>query len=176
MEFFSGDPSEFQEQMKAQQERAQMEYEETIHGMYRTIEEMELDHLKMIRMMLHNLGDTPQALGFWEGVIQTTISRREKVCPACGKDHDKEAERLAAEAEVEKAATRNDPNVRANRLIAMHEHHVEPVDDDDLWGKVRCTGIVLGMEGCGMEWPNLEDRQLRGPDECSGCQIRSAHG
>lgn len=174
--FFSSDPEEIRAHMEAQQERARMEYEDQIHEMYRTIEEMKVDHLKMIRALLHNVGDTPQALGFWEGVIQSTITRRESVCPACGKDHDKEAARLAEEAAAEQTASREDPNVRGNRLIAMHEHNVEPVDDEDLWGKVRCTGIMDGLGSCGMEWPNLEDRQLREPTECSGCQIRSAHG
>ena len=63
-----------------------------------------------------------------------------------------------------------------SRIEKMVEYHVEPVEDGDYDGTVRCTGIA-GMNGpCGVTYPNLKDRMLRGPEHCSGCFARAGQG
>lgn len=63
-----------------------------------------------------------------------------------------------------------------NRIAKMVEYHVEPVEDGDYDGAVKCTGIN-GLPGpCGMTYPNLNDRMLRGPEHCSGCFARAGQG
>jgi len=62
------------------------------------------------------------------------------------------------------------------RIERMVEYHVEPLEDGNYEGRVRCLGIVGSNGPCGVTYPNLEDRMLRGPEVCSGCFARAGQG
>lgn len=53
----------------------------------------------------------------------------------------------------------------------MVEYNVDDLRDED-------TGAIIGFKclGCGMNYQSLEDRMLRAPDDCHGCQHKSAWG
>lgn len=60
----------------------------------------------------------------------------------------------------------------------MEVYHLDDLRDEEsqeLLGFV-CTGIEGSTEGCGMQYPSIEDRMLKPPEECSGCFIKAAHG
>lgn len=41
----------------------------------------------------------------------------------------------------------------------------------------KCTGIQGGpKDGCGVVYPTIQDRMIKGPEECSGCFQRTMHG
>jgi hypothetical protein len=176
MFFPPGVPEEMKEHILNQRRRQKMELDDTLHQFHNMFEEMNLDHLALISALFHNLQSSPAAMGWWEGTIDATLARRRKVCPACGKNHDDEIKRLQEEEAAALDPESGDMSTRGDRLIQMYEYHVEAVDDDDLTGAVFCTGVISDQGPCGRVWPNLEDRILRRPDECDGCQLRSAHG
>jgi hypothetical protein len=170
-------PEDLQRFLKDQQHRSEIAYNDTIHTFFRALQEMEPEHLAAMRSMMHNLATAPtehvgKAAAYWEGVMGQIFASREKVCPACGTDHDQE---LAKFVDDNHAPVRpvTDPEQRMNLML---KYNVKPLDEADLHSAVECTGTVEGQTACGMTWINLEDRMLRKPDECNGCQIKSAHG
>ena len=56
-------------------------------------------------------------------------------------------------------------------LAKMNEYNLDDLRDED-------SGIILGFicTNCGMRYQSIEDRMLREPDECTGCQQKSAWG
>lgn len=168
-------PEELKEQILAARTRAEMEYDDGVHSIYRMVDEINVDHLKMLKVLLHGIGDNPQALGFWEGVFSQTIARRSGLCPACGRDHDKDLADMQSEND-NAAQQADDLAARADVLITMAEYHVEPTDDDDLTGPVKCLGVLPGQGPCGLVYQDLTDRMVRKPDDCHGCFIRSSQG
>lgn len=58
-------------------------------------------------------------------------------------------------------------NSYANSAIAiMEKYNVTP---DVSFPKVQCMG-------CGLMYPNLRDRMLKGPDDCHGCFMKASQG
>ena len=66
-------------------------------------------------------------------------------------------------------------------LNTMREYHLDDAYEESEEGLhfkgFACTGIK-GMrgQGCGVIYPTIEDRKLKGPEECSGCHRRMAQG
>jgi hypothetical protein len=178
MEFINpGDlPPELREAIESQVAQAEMGMDSTLHEIYSMFDEIEIDYLEIIRRLLHNCAGEPQASGFWEGIILSKIAQRRKVCPACGKDHEKQAQEMLEAERARLAEEGGDLGSRAAVLIQMDQYHVAPVDDGDLLGSVVCTGITPPVEGCGIVYQSLEDRMLRAPDYCSGCFAKAGQG
>lgn len=174
--FFIPMPDEVRAMLEEQQAQAQMNYADAMHSIFRMLDEGDIEHIKLMRNMLDHIGHNPAALGFWSAKFGTAIAVREKLCQACGRDHDKDLEEMSRASEEAAKQAREDPEERGNRLIAMHEYHVEPVEEDDLWGIVRCTGVVEGNGPCGLTYVNLEDRMVRQPSDCHGCFQKSSQG
>lgn len=173
-------PPQIQQMFAAQQDHAQMHYDEATHSLYRMLDEVSVEHLKLFKLLLHNLGDAPQALGYWEGLISFKVAERAKTCLACGLNHDEQA---AAMIEAERAAMAAEQPVASVEAVNLMQHqalmaefHVAPVLDDQPYGKVYCTGIFPDERPCGMTHPDLADRMVKRPDECSGCFARAGQG
>lgn len=62
----------------------------------------------------------------------------------------------------------------------MEEYHIDDAYEESSEGLrfkgFACTGIKGMKDGCGVIYPSIEDRKLKGPEECSGCHRRMAQG
>ena len=168
-------PAEMQAAIQAQHDHAQMHHNSTLHSLYGMFEDIKIEHLEQIKLIFHNLGDSPQALGYWEGVISSVIARRKDICIACGVNHEAQLQDMIAAQQAQPAAT-DEQVAAAQRHAQMIEYHVLPVLDGRPDGTVYCTGIFPDNVPCGMTYPNLADRMVKRPDECSGCFTRAGQG
>lgn len=64
------------------------------------------------------------------------------------------------------------------QLANMEKYRLDDLREEEtnkLLGFV-CIGYPERGVGCGMQYPTIEDRMLRSPEDCSNCHIRAAHG
>lgn len=143
---------------------------------------------------------------YYEGQVSSALRFVHNVCPSCGVDHDKEAANFepapAEDTEAnmaddligeyrQKAAEKADEEPPTDKLQSMlptfdlteedlanmEKYHLDDMRDQDTHQILGflCTGV--GNQGaCGMIYPSIEDRMMRDPETCTGCQQRAAWG
>jgi hypothetical protein len=173
--------------------------------LFEELGEDQLGTLKMMFHLLCDRTNDSLA-AHWEGMISWELKRRFGICVTCGKNHDeeltapteehplvKEAEntmRPLTEAEKffstpEEIAADEDQtlpiflgSLNEDQIALMKEYHLDDVYDGETQELLHfaCTGIQGMKQGCGVTYPSIEDRMLKGPEECSGCFSRMAQG
>ena len=186
--------------MEEHAQRMEMAADSYRHEVTRLFSELSQDQLMILRNMMHQLvfSDDGKLAAYYEGQVATVLNLKFNVCPSCGVDHDKEAASFEApEADMKSTVTDvvnetiNEYREKAQDklqemlptfdlseedLANMEKYHLDDLRDADnhqILG-FRCTG-VNGV-ACGMVYPSIEDRMLRDPDTCSGCQQKAAWG
>ena len=94
-------PEQIVKQIAGLHDHQRMARQDALHSLLRAFQEMDIEHLHSIRHLLDVVGDEPNQAGFWEGIMTAVLAQREKVCVACGKDHDAEVTKLLEPVEPE---------------------------------------------------------------------------
>jgi hypothetical protein len=92
--FFSEMPPEMQQQVKAHMDHQEMSSQDSAHTVFRELSEMEPKTLRFLRGFLMNLGDTDGMGQYFTGYITGILEGWYGYCPACGKNHDEELEKV----------------------------------------------------------------------------------
>jgi hypothetical protein len=195
--FFAYEPSEEeQEKMREAHDRQQMSIEAFKHASQRMFEELSEEHLSTLQTMLHIIlsRTNDPMVAQWEGIVSTYLKVKYGICITCNVNHEHEAPRPP---EPEKMDEDNrEVNLLIDRLDDTHlkeplfipsnvremmdEYHIDDTYEEDSDGLIfkgfACTGIKGMRGGCGMIYPSIDDRRLRGPEECSGCHRKMAQG
>lgn len=153
-------PEEVKQQIEQAMDRQQMGMQTVAHDVQRLFRELDADQLSTLRFLMHTVAHNSEAGFYYEGILATLYSMKANVCPACGEDHDKQ---IAESMTPESAAL-----VDVDRSAKANEYNVAFMESSTT-GKVRCVG-------CGLEYVSLEDRMVKPPAECHGCQSKSAWG
>jgi hypothetical protein len=174
--------------IRRRHEAARMANHAAIHGVSRLISEMNEEQLLNLQIMVRSLADPAQGPGLashLDGVVNMHLHFRYQWC-ACGEKHMDANDLLHSEDRVNNADHwSDDPGepysepgkidavqfARASRDALMDEYNLIPFESPapDNFITVKC-------KLCGMQYPNLRDRMLRTPDDCSGCRQKSRHG
>lgn len=194
---FFVNPDDLPPEVKAQMDQAEMAADSYRHDATRFLTELSEDQLVTFRNMMHNLvfEESGKLAAYYEGMAGAFANLRFNICPSCGVNHDKEAagfhsedqSNLARETigEYQDAASKQTDNAQSmlpsfdlseEDLQHMKKYHLDDVRDADNHQIIafRCTGV--NNIPCGMTYPSIEDRMLREPDECSGCQTKAMWG
>lgn len=157
-------PDEIKQQILAQMDRQQMGLQTVAHDVQRLFRELDETQLGTLRFLVHTIAHNPEAGFYYEGILATLYSIKANICPACGKDHDKEAQ------EAMSPETLNDTSIDVAATARGIEYGVEFLDSSAT-SRVRCLG-------CGTIYVSLEDRMIQpaGPAGCSGCIQKTKWG
>lgn len=180
------------EEMKAHLERQDMAIESYRHDVQRLFDELPKEHLLTLRIMLNQFTTEADSrlTSYYEGVAATTLAYRFKVCGGCGRDHSEElldepapedknfqTEKFFSLREGDKTLF-NVPTdegglseLTVEQFRQMEEYNLDDVRDENT---LKLLGFIC--KNCGLRYVSIEDRMLKRPDDCHGCQIKSAHG
>lgn len=192
-------PEEERQKLKEAMERQEMFREEFRHSFQRLFDELDEEQLHTIKTMLYILAHTDEGdqhlAAEWLGMATWAMRTRFNICATCGVNHDKELNK--EESGVVKSREPDNFNVedhengktQQNGIIEflpefraeMKKYHLDDryEEQPDGWNKFigfECTGINGAPGPCGVIYPTLADRKLKGPEECSGCFQRMMHG
>lgn len=181
------------EEMQRQADTHSMAMNDFHHAFQRLFEEASLEHLntykQMLNFIVHSNGSVLAAQ--WLGMVQHALKSRFNICITCGVNHDEEI--LPQPTQPTPTGDLVVPwDNESSNLSESEEDEIELGTDkaimevyhlDDLrqegTGELlgfACTGIE-GMKGpCGVVYKSIEDRMLKGPEECSGCFVRMGQG
>lgn len=160
---------------KAEIERAQEQYKMGHQAFYHEMlgflqKQTDEDMLTLASLVRVATNNGEQLTGIIEGIMASR-----GFCFACGKRHDESIDQILDEAEPKREPTGpgnsivsiDQPvSVVAFDASTMNEYNVEPFGE---LSKVRC-------KGCGMIYESMEDRMLRRPSACHGCQHKAKWG
>lgn len=151
-------------EVKRAQEQYQMGHQAFYHDMLDFLQKQtDEDMVTLSSLVRLSATNSDQLAGIIEGIM---VSRG--FCPACGKRHDESIDQILEEAEPK--VTSEVQYLPPDRQALLEEYNVTDNDDDP---KVDPKVVCLG---CGMEYQSLEDRMLRKPNACHGCQHKAKWG
>lgn len=149
-------PPEIQEYIK----RQHMEQDSWSHTVFRVLSEMDKEELFVLRTLLHSAYQSNgESAPYWEGIVIMTLQDKHKICAACNKNHDEELAKISQDQE-EQTPIPTDPA----EIGSMIEYNLVYKE-----GKIVCGN-------CGHQYASVEDRMLRKPDECPGCEQKAKWG
>lgn len=154
MELFSFD--DLPVEIKHALEHHIMHSEQNAHEVQEFFSSLDEQQLKNLRGLIKVIEMNESAGGYYAGIIGGELLHRFGVCMACGKKHDEELKRMAGEGPSEK---RDEATLRDEYRVIL----------TGVGEQVQCTD-------CGLIYSSLEDRMLRKPDECSGCEQKAKWG
>ncbi len=181
--------------MREAHEHQEMIVEDYHHGVARLFNGMTQEQLEAQRTLLHvivaNSKGTSRVIpAYYEGIIKGILATRHGVCIGCDNNHDeliKEQTEREARQDTLPAMDGGDPFKpgepltdlpvgRAGLLSDAQLENMELYHLDDL--RTEDEGILIGFRciKCGLQYPTIEDRMLKQPDDCHGCQMKDAHG
>ena len=140
-------PDELREALQQRAERAQLEAIEQHHRMESFIFTMDKEDLHTFSQLLNVIIDYKRMGPYFQGMADALIRERFKLCPEHMVNHDDEALKEVSSLE----------NMRKYHLIF------------DEKGVLRC-------ERCGFRYSSVEDRMLKSPDDCPGCEVKAKFG
>lgn len=123
--------------------------------------------LELITMAVHE----PHVLFYYKGIIEKMMTDRHGHCP-CGTDH---AEEIAQ-------AIHPTPPTETPEPPAAPAHPISLVGDIELLNgnlkkyRMHIINGDLRCRDCGIKYVSMEDRMLKAPDDCHGCEVKSKWG
>lgn len=194
--FFQPPSEEEQQEMKEAYERHRMSIEEFQHAFQRLFDELKEDQLKTLQTAFQILMDPNNhaTAGQWEGMVAWQRKVRYNICVTCGVNHDEELSPPPHAPDEDPKATElqqvidpvlHDPDaidlfadLTPDQRELANKYHIDDLRDSTTGELIGfyCTGINGMKEPCGMKYPSIKDRMLRGPEHCSGCFQRMAQG
>lgn len=172
-------PEEMREEMRKRMEEHQLQVEDYYHSVQHLFDELNKDQLHTLRWILHNVSadETGKLASYYEGQVANMLQVKYSVCPGCGKDHTEELleQQAAPDQPTEKPAEvvpqHTGPSLTDEDKAKMEEYNL---DDAYEAGSERFIGFIC--KGCGLLYPSIDDRMLKAPDECHGCQQKAMWG
>lgn len=152
MEFMS--PEDIHQMMQEKMERAQLEAIEESTRMEAWVFGMDQETLHTFSQLLGLLISEKRMTVYFQGMVDALLRERHKVCPTHNVNHDEES---LAESAEEIRAENEDENVQKYNLVGA------------MGGGYRC-------KKCNYYYPSLEDRMLKAPEECPGCEVKAKFG
>lgn len=172
------DFDEFSERVAQQADRQHMKMTEKKTRIESFIYGLKSDDLFTMSQIFEMCASDPRAATYFEGIVDALLKDRHNICSYCGIDHDEnvlgghgknnEPVKTPHSGTIENAIpSGNDSKTSsdAKNFAPEEEYHVDILAS----GKAVCTR-------CGYTYPSLEDRMLRRPEECHGCQIKAQFG
>lgn len=179
------------QKMKEAEDRRQLEIQSFQHDFQTLFTELDEGQLRTMRTLLHLAGsqDNPSAWS-WEAMVAWELRARFGVCVTCGKNHDKDF----FEAESEEEPVLNiapesfddalpldinmNPEISDGDRKVMELYHLDDLYEEETGRFLgfACTGIEGARGPCGVTYPSIADRIIKGPEDCSGCFQRIMHG
>lgn len=137
------------------------------HQLVHWLEERNEEDLLIVRAILM-MGEEPRsAHAFIAGLLTYILQDRFGYCAACGENHDKAAKDEMEEMSKDVPWADFISKLPDEFTAQLNEHHMELIPGE--FPKVKCAR-------CGMPYPNLADRMMKGPDDCPGCQDQARWG
>lgn len=177
MSFFNFEdmPESIQEHIKLQHDRVEMSNEVMLRERQRFLDELTDEQAYQFVSLLSSIAAVPPMAFYYIGMIEGRLVKS-NWCPT----HGYECPNKIAVAEQ---ANKTDDAMRktgypapktevddgfdvanTNKLLALY--------------RVKFTSGKMGVtcNDCGYEYPSLQDRQLRLPGDCPGCEIKAKFG
>jgi hypothetical protein len=153
------------EEVERRAAQTQMSAQAFYHEMTGFLEKQSDEDLVMLYTLLGLASDNGDRLC---GLIEGTLSGR-GFCFACQTRHDKSIDEILdtpAESKEAETETTSDFQAMGDDKKLLDEYNVIRAME---YPKVTC-------KGCGMVYQSLEDRMLRRPGQCEGCQHKAKWG
>lgn len=182
------------EEVMALMQRNQMLALDSSNRITQMVDDLLPEQLAVLRDIMQRASQEDLYAAYMEGIFSASLHiKYPEHCPGCGGNHLDHAESLgiasspvkegSAEERLGKVpyqqpALFEDDNVATEEESPLQilqdqltEYGVTPIDTESMTGPVTC-------DGCGIVYPNLEDRMLRDPGVkgCSGCQQKAKFG
>lgn len=174
---FIFDPADLPEEIRSRIEMAHMRIDLNRQAIENLLDSEDEDILMAVRAMLNAIidGRSKQTTSYFLGRVDSSLTRR-GLCPSCGRNHaaEEHANFLGDEGNVN-----NDGEVsNSEGNEAGDSWDVDTTDNHNMI-EYRLTineDGKLVCKDCGHPYVSLEDRMLRDPDECAGCQMKAKFG
>lgn len=152
-----------------QLELQEMASEDRARNIHRLFDEGDKETLMAVRALMNMVAGNPSSralAAYYEGFVSAKIESRFNICPVHGVNH--EEEEFSSHNEGSTTTRDNDEVVEVVVDI--------PVEDLMNTYRLEWRDGNLHCKDCGIQYQSLEDRMVKEPDDCHGCQLRSAHG
>lgn len=170
-DFIIGTPEEVQAKVREMMDRQSMAITAMRHDVQRFFTELTTEQLSVLRFLLHQMSQNPEAAPFYEGVASTTMLLKHNVCPGCGVDHDQEARDALSDPDLHSVEQSMKDHPSAVSNVITKDDVMEQYGLIETVSGLRCTS-------CGKTYVSLEDRTLNkpGPEGCDGCIEKTKWG
>ena len=170
--FFGEVPPEVQRQLEKQMAHHQMHEDSYQHEVVNFIRGLDESGLRTLKGMITGIDQSETQGVLLIGYILSQLEARYSLCFACGKDHEAMLTDLSGQKEpkvIKKNVHWSEfvKSLPAGIIARLEEYHLDLIPDQ--WPVVACNK-------CGLEYQSLEDRMVKAPDECHGCQQKAAWG
>jgi len=163
--------------------------ESVAHEVHLWLENASKDDLINLGMLLHAALGNPAYGWQFIGTIEGELHHRFGRCYVCGNDHEAEkdnaVEATAAEMTADGTPIPGTPfhtgdasafdNLAQELIGRPWPQYLELCANYNVRSNVDQDGKVI-CKTCNMPYPNLDDRMLKEPDDCSGCHQWHATG
>jgi RNA polymerase-binding transcription factor DksA len=173
--FFINLPQSIEEAMDKQV----MAHEEWVHGFFRSLSELDEDHLVLVRNTIALALNDKNSARIVLGHISTLLDSKYGYCVACGKNHDKEAEALAAESKEYPQDPSADPTGQSPFHLGDADAMRDVLMDNfEVYEKPEDTSGAVYCKNCDVRSVSLEDRMMKLPGikGCDSCQQKQKWG
>lgn len=166
-------PDGIKQAIAAQIDQHQMASTASYHSMFTMFDELSKDQLMTLGGIFHILAQENAGLAnYLEGITATYMRLKHDTCMGCGASHtpDFSESQDQADTPVSVPVIRDEPTAEeeAEYNVRLDKYNLEHHFDSGVM-RFRCRG-------CGREYPTLEDRELRKPEDCSGCHEKAKWG
>jgi hypothetical protein len=163
---------------------ARLMNESVAHEVHFWIEALDKAGLTNLGMILHAAISSPgygtQVIGMIEGELRHRFGR----CYVCGEDHDAEKNRSVEQTAKEMGVPIPGTPFHTGDTEAFDALNIPErtfVQYMELCKKYNVTSAVeqnmqVFCKTCNMPYPDLDDRMIKEPDDCSGCQEWNGKG
>ena len=174
--YFGEVPPEIQKQLEEHMAQHQMHEDSYQHEVVGFIQGLDEAGLRTLKSIITGVDQSEHQGVLLIGYILSQLETRYHLCFACGKDHDVMLTDLSGQKEQE--VGKDEPkkevpwvdfvrDLPAGILARLEEYGMGLIPDQ--WPLVVCNN-------CGLEYQSLEDRMVKAPDDCHGCQQKAAWG
>lgn len=168
------------------QVRAQMEHDSAAHRITSFIHSLNEEQLESFRMLLRALDREtgPELAAYYRGFASQIAHFKFGTCE-CGHTHTQPEDFLRdAESNTAKAAKPSEAKAEDTTVTAFVESRAEAIEAEraehlrllDEYNLLEGLGKNVVCRGCLTAYPSLEDRMLKGPDDCHHCHLKSKNG
>lgn len=171
-------PEEIRAAINQQIDHQNMVVQSSMHDIQTLFEELSAQQLETLVHIFKYLGAAPQMTGYMDGLATGILHAKHGLCIVCHRNHADDLNELQGDKKEPEPELEPEPSMtpleKANAILGRGEEEIKLAFEYNVsfvsgTDKVRCNG-------CMIEYPNLADRMVRKPDNCSGCHQKAAWG